>query len=524
MIPYPLIHTVLAGWLGLVSLPVFPSPAADDPDSQRIEKLIAQLGSSDFHEREEASLALKAVGASALEALRQAAKSTDPEVRQRAEDLVQKITHQIESAKLLTPLRIHLKYQDTPVDQAVKDLAKQSGYSIALAGGKGKLAGRRVTLSTGETTFWEAFDQFCRKAGLVEEKPAPPKGGMGFKGAGPPGFPGPGGAPPPFPGKVPPGFPPPGGAPPPVPGQLPPPGFPPGGGALPLPGAIPVLLDAGTGKLVLVDGKPPRLPTCYAGAMRIRALPDSTTSAGTIQVTLEVTPEPRMQWRNRGSSHIDQAVDDRDQTLAEAAAPAAGPGMPGLAFMPANTRHFNVRLQAADNPSKSLKMLKGTVSGDVQIPLGELVEVKNILQAAGQTVKGKDGTSLEVLHASRQKDGSIRVQVKLTTPADIIPVVTDQDKGTFPGQIPPGLGRPQPPRGMPLPNLTGLALLDDKGRSLPLVDNNHSENKAGNSIIREATLAFQPKQGQGNAVKFRFTGARVAPIAVPFTLTDVPLR
>src|SRR5262245_47340309 len=129
MIPHPFSHAVLAVWLGLVCLPVFPSPAADDSDSQRIAKQIAQLGSGNFQEREEATRALRAAGAPALEALRQAAKSPDPEVRQRAEDLVQQIIHQMESAKLLTPLRIHLKYEDTPVDQAVKDLAKQSGYA-----------------------------------------------------------------------------------------------------------------------------------------------------------------------------------------------------------------------------------------------------------------------------------------------------------------------------------------------------------------------------------------------------------
>jgi hypothetical protein len=523
MIPYPLFHSVLAIWLGLVSLPVLASPAADDPDPQHITKLIAQLGSSDFQEREEATRALKAVGAPALAALRQAAKSPDPEVRQRADGLAQQITQQMESTKLLTPVRIELKFQNTPVDQAVRDLAKQSGYSISLAAGKGKPASRRVTLSTGETTFWEAFDQFCRMAGLVEESPGAQKGAMGLNGPVPPGFPGPGGGPLPIPGKVPPGIPGPGGGPPPVPGQFPPPGLPPGGGALPLPGAIPVLLDAGTGKLILVDGKPPLLPTCYAGAMRIRALPDSTKSDGIIQLTLEVTPEPRMQWRNPGSAHIDKAVDNRDRKLTQAAAPAAGPGMPGLGFRSANTRQFTVRLQMADESSKTLKLLKGTVAGDVQIPLGELVEVKNILQAAGKTFQGKERTSLEVLQASRQKDGAIRVQVKLTTPADIVPLMTDQDKPPFPGQIPPGLGRPQPLRGIPLPNMTGLALLDEKGRSVPLVDKDCAENKTGDAVIREATLTFQPKKGQGNPVKLRFTGARTAAIAVPFTLKDVPL-
>jgi hypothetical protein len=230
-----------------------------------------------------------------------------------------------------------------------------------------------------------------------------------------------------------------------------------------------------------------------------------------------------MQWRSAGSAHIDQAVDDRDQTLTPAAAaPAAGPGMIGLGLGKPNYRQITVRLGAADKPSKTLKVLKGTVTGEVQIPLGELVEVKSILKAAGQTVKGKNDTSLEVLEARRQKDGTIRVQVKLTTPGDIIPAVTDADLAIPFGQLPPGLGRAQPPRGIALPNFTGIALLDAKGQSMPLAEANRPQNATGNAVTH--TLTFQPKKGQGDPVKLRFTGARVATIGVPFTLKDVPLR
>src|SRR5262249_12542871 len=135
MTPYRFLNPVLAVWLGLVSPVALPSPAAEGPDSQRIAGLIARLGSGTFREREEAPRALEAVGAPALPALRQAARSSDPEVRRRAEELVRRITEPVESAKLVAPSRIRLNYQNTPVEQAVKDLAKQSGYPISLARG-----------------------------------------------------------------------------------------------------------------------------------------------------------------------------------------------------------------------------------------------------------------------------------------------------------------------------------------------------------------------------------------------------
>jgi hypothetical protein len=63
-------------------------PAATDAD---IERLIRQLGSDEFAEREEATRGLEAVGEPALPALRKAAAAGDAEVRLRASALVRKL-------------------------------------------------------------------------------------------------------------------------------------------------------------------------------------------------------------------------------------------------------------------------------------------------------------------------------------------------------------------------------------------------------------------------------------------------
>ncbi len=73
-------------------------PAAQD-DSTQIDRLIKQLGSEQFAEREAASRELAAYGESALPALRRAAAgSGDAEVRRRARELVRTIV-----ARLLNP-------------------------------------------------------------------------------------------------------------------------------------------------------------------------------------------------------------------------------------------------------------------------------------------------------------------------------------------------------------------------------------------------------------------------------------
>src|SRR5207244_1000701 len=59
-------------------------------------------------------------------------------------------------------------YKDTPLKDALADFSKKSGYNLTLLEGD-KLKERKVTLETGEVTFWQAFDQFCAKAGLVEQ-------------------------------------------------------------------------------------------------------------------------------------------------------------------------------------------------------------------------------------------------------------------------------------------------------------------------------------------------------------------
>ena len=127
---------LLALGLGLGVLAATAAPPVekpDKPDADKIAKLIVQLGSDDFDEREKASADLEAVGDPAYAALHEALKSADEEVRKRAELLVGKIEKRRESADALKPKRVHLVYKDVPLAEAVEDLKKQTGYNITLS-------------------------------------------------------------------------------------------------------------------------------------------------------------------------------------------------------------------------------------------------------------------------------------------------------------------------------------------------------------------------------------------------------
>src|SRR5262249_2060434 len=113
-----LLFIVTAGGSAPAGAPPTGGKAAPGADPQRIEKLIKQLGSPRYRDRETAARELDAIGLPALEQLRQALKSADPEISVRAGKLVRKLEEQILMTTLLTPKRVRLKLQDATVPQA----------------------------------------------------------------------------------------------------------------------------------------------------------------------------------------------------------------------------------------------------------------------------------------------------------------------------------------------------------------------------------------------------------------------
>ena len=89
-------------------------------------------------------------------------------MHKRAETLVGNIEKRLETAAALKAKRVHLVYKDAPLNEALEDFGKQSGYHFALSDPENKLEDRTITLDTGDAPFWQAFDQFCDKAGLKE--------------------------------------------------------------------------------------------------------------------------------------------------------------------------------------------------------------------------------------------------------------------------------------------------------------------------------------------------------------------
>jgi hypothetical protein len=510
-------------------------PAADQPRTDPIARLIAQLGSASFEDREQASRELEKIGPAALDALRQAAKADDREVRRRADDLLATVAKLVATEKALKPTLVHLVYKDTPLPEAVADFQKKSGCPLVLSDPQNRLADRRLTLDTGEKTFWQALDQFCQAAGLIEADGQWPGGSssprrlVGFQ-------------------------------------QIP-------LNPVPLPAApfAPIQLQQQVLQLPVVAGGSANTPsgvmptqitlaegtaappaTHYAGAVRIRALPAGTpvpagpSPEGVLSFPLQVTPELTMAWQGLAGVRIEKAVDERGRSLREAVVIELTPaqdtvvfgrrGGPGInrrtqpSFGIGNPREVLVHLEQGDRPAKRLQELSGFIAAQVRAAPEALFTVDHILKAAGQSIKGDGGGQLTVVDATREDSGEVTLQIEIELPADVAPAaVGGVENVGMPGPGGPRRavggfqGRGGNPRGMQGSPAGGFRLLDDKGTVLPLSVQQVRGQANGEAVTWQLTLAHKREAGQGEPAKLAFHGSRTLTLDIPFMLKEVAL-
>lgn len=144
------------------------------PKPGEVAALVAKLGSQDFEEREAATKRLEALGVAAVEELRAAVKSDDPETARRAADLLRKAERQLANDKTLAPTLVELDATDKPLDDILADLSKQARCEVVLnvptakdAPAVKELAVKKFTVSTaGKVPFWEAVLKVCAAADL----------------------------------------------------------------------------------------------------------------------------------------------------------------------------------------------------------------------------------------------------------------------------------------------------------------------------------------------------------------------
>jgi len=536
--------------LALAGYALLQPSAAAGQDDDRVAQLITQLGNSKYAEREKAQRDLEVLGMPALEQLRKAVNDADLEISRRSQELLKKLEDKLAAAILLAPKKVKLSFKDTPVTEAIQELQKQSGYKIIVQEDHVSLATRMVTLETGEVTFWEAFDKVCQAGGLREEVRLEAN---------------------PIDNRsssiqrvlqqqqklvlVPPPIQPPQQKLVPVPKQAPLPVPQP----LPLPvpkaqvmgkalnlmfakGNVGPLTTNPPGVIVVRDSTPATVPTSYHGAVRMRLLPASQTTAAAVQprqerealFLLEVTPEPRLQQFSVISQpRIDKATDDQGQTLAMVMEPTVADlnawqiaeivrlfDQPVFGLAP---HHATLRLKLGEKQAKSLKELTGTLTVRAQSPTPDaLITVADVMKAAGQTAKGQGDGSIFVQNIEKQVDGAYRVQIRFQGPQHLFPAnnaMVDLQLRLGNAQAIQGTMNVSPSDGTALP-----VLVDANGKALALEQIPQMSSMIANGQLTQlVTMVFRAGAGIGEPAQMVLFGHRLVTARVPFRFEGVPL-
>jgi hypothetical protein len=285
----------------------------------------------------------------------------------------------------------------------------------------------------------------------------------------------------------------------------------------------------------LSDGKPDALPTHYAGAIRIRALPPQTVVHGQTRkegetlFALGLCLEAKIPLEKVVGVHVEKATDENGQSLAQITEPAPDPGANQPTFIGnVNGRAAGmigtgdiqapVKLKAGEKASKQLKELTGVLTAQVRTPPEVTMTVDNILKATSKSIEAKDGTKLTVLEVEHDEKGEVRVRVEISP---LLEPVRINGRGQVRAMVMVGAN------GMVLDfsnDAPTFKLVDAKGAEFPQPSVPSRGFKVANNVVsHELTLVFQPQQGQAEASKLQYLSSRRVVVEIPFRLKDVPL-
>ncbi len=138
------------------------APAAP-PLGANPSSLVEQLGSSQYAVRESATNRLIGLGTRSREAVVEALIDPDPEVRMRAEAILE----QIEIDRILKPQPITLDFAEAPLSEILDSIKEQTGCEFQVVPPTPEMLSRTLTLQSEEpVSFWEAIDRVASEARL----------------------------------------------------------------------------------------------------------------------------------------------------------------------------------------------------------------------------------------------------------------------------------------------------------------------------------------------------------------------
>lgn len=491
LLPAPALLVALA--LGTAQEPAAPKPT-------EARRLVEQLNSPDFLEREAASKRLEELGAAAIEELRSGTKSDNPETARRAGELLRKAERRLVNEKILAPTLVQLDAKDQPLDAVLADLSKQVKCEVVVGGLKPEdLASKKVTISTnGKVAFWDAVLKLCDAADAQ------------IAGVG--GYVAPGAMP--YLGRAKPG----------------------------------VRVAADRNRAVVLEARDgaPKRPFALNGAVLVEAVPfpKNVLPLATPNPTalLQAWPEPRLQWEGTAATKVTRATDATGGKLVPEYIPVPNGDvrtnnngtilirnpdgsvtvvrdtgttfeLPG-GFRP-NVRQAVVRFKQPEKPTAAATELGASLFATVRTGVEPLCEVRDLEAGKPATGTGPAGTEVSVTYSTDIR-GRLVASVRLAYDTKAIRAagVDDELPGTRGAT---GFGNH---------TVYGLRVTDAAGKPYTLglsSGANQPEPDAKRQVFRLELELHREKEGHGPPAVVTFWGTQARAVEVPVVLADVPL-
>ncbi len=398
---------------------------------------------------------------------------------------------------MLTPTRVRFDWKDVPVRTAFADLAKKSNCTFSFAGDGKWIDKRRVTLDTGEVTFWEAVHRLCRKAGLCEQvndKAAqrtivlsdkiPPESPLHFA------------------------------------------------GSVRIRAMQPTKdVPAGESLFILdVTGEARLRPFGIVGPISVdKAVDDQDRILTPVE---DVAPRPPKPARPRGLPRQTRQAGELFELI--------GHDLDPVVNETPLRRSVPVRFKTGDKPVKMLKEISGKVQLQSLAKPEVVITFKDLARAVGQT-QSAEGYKLAIDDFEKTDDGRVKIKVTLTAPQG--PYVGDFPFGLLFGktkvlvdgvplsELPGGGGRPAPtmprlvdtagkvyqPR---VANLKTTALNNNLCCSNQIINGTPLTHVLPGDFEHQATLVYSPS---AEPASLQLSGQKLATYTVPFKLKNVLL-
>jgi hypothetical protein len=473
-----------------------------EPTKEEIKQLIEKLGSPEFTEREESTKRLAEIGAPALDALREACKSENPETARRAQEVLRKLEQKLANEKMLAPTLVELDERDAALDVLLAALSKQGKCEVVLGGLKPEeLAQQKVTVSTnGKVPLWTAVLKVCEAADLQIAVVG------GFM----------------------------------APGAMPYLGRPKGKLRVATNPNQSIVLEAR-------EPKTPRRPAAVQGAVLIETLPypKNMVVVDSPTVLIQAWPEPHLQWQATTTVKIVKAIDTNGVRLAAEYLPPRGarapmitregiilirnadgsvtvirdvsPGSQSGGLFSPNTRQAVLNFKHTDKQTEIVKQLDLSFYASVRTGIEPICQARGLLQ--NQNAKGASGSDVE-MSVRYEKDPNDKLVAEVSLNYDtknVQPVGIVDELPGIKGTTNLGYGNH---------TVNGILITDKDGKpfGLGLRSGSNQLEGNGNRITRKMTLELVPDRDSNSPpTTITFWGTHSRQVEIPISLKDVPL-